>query len=89
MMNPNDLMIRFRKLAPFQQTAVLGVMLFIVYNLYALLVSGLTPLEAARESLYSTLLFMVVFYFTSAIIMRKSMQASMQSKGPKKGLRGK
>jgi hypothetical protein len=40
-------------------------------------------------SIYSAIMFMVVYYFTSVIIMKKSMQAEKQSIGPKKGLRNK
>jgi hypothetical protein len=36
---------------PFQQTVVAGLILFVVYELYASLVAGLKPLEAARESM--------------------------------------
>jgi hypothetical protein len=47
------------------------------------------PIAAASESVYSALIFMVVYYFTSTIIMKKSLQAGAQSKGPRKGLRNK
>jgi hypothetical protein len=50
---------------------------------------GLKPLEAASESIYSSIMFMVVYYFTSVVILRKAAQAEKQAKGPKKGLRGK
>ena len=89
LMNPSDLLIRFRQLLPIQQTVVAGLILFIVYELYASLVSGLKPLEAARESMYNTIIFMVVYYFATVVIMKKNMQAGTQVKGPKKGLRGK
>lgn len=89
LMNPSDLLIRFRQMLPFQQTVVAGSILFVVYELYASLVAGLKPLEAARESMYNTIIFMVVFYFATVVIMRKNMQAGSQVKGPKKGLRGK
>jgi hypothetical protein len=88
-MNPSDLLIRFRQLLPIQQTVVAGLILFIVYELYASLVSGLKPLEATRDSMYNTIIFMVVYYFATVVIMKKNMQAGTQVKGPKKGLRGK
>ncbi len=53
------------------------------------MVAGLKPLEAARESMYNTIIFMVVYYFATIVIMRKNMQTGTQVKGPKKGLRGK
>ena len=88
LMNPSDLLIRFRQMLPFQQTVVAGLILFVVYELYASLVAGLKPLEAARESMYNTIIFMVVFYFATVVIMRKNMQAGSQVKGPKKGFKG-
>ncbi len=60
LMNPSDLLIRFRQMLPFQQTVVAGLILFVIYELYASLVAGLKPLEAARESMYNTIIFMVV-----------------------------
>jgi hypothetical protein len=39
--------------------------------------------------MYNTIIFMVVYYFATIVIMRKNMQAGTQVKGPKKGLRGK
>lgn len=89
LMNPSDLLIRFRQMLPFQQTVVAGLLLFVIYELYASFVAGLKPLEAARESMYNTIIFMVVYYFATIVIMRKNMQAGTQVKGPKKGLRGK
>jgi hypothetical protein len=89
LMNPSDLLIRFRQMLPFQQTVVAGLILFVIYELYASLVAGLKPLEAARESMYNAIIFMVVYYFATIVIMRKNMQAGTQVKGPKKGLRGK
>lgn len=89
LMNPSDLLIRFRQMLPFQQTVVAGLILFVVYELYASLIAGLKPLDAARESIYNTIIFMVVFYFATVVIMKKNMQAGSQVKGPKKGLRGK
>jgi hypothetical protein len=89
LMNPSDLLIRFRQMLPFQQTVVAGLILFVIYELYASLVAGLKPLEAARESMYNTIIFMIVYYFATIVIMRKKMQAGTQVRGPKKGLRGK
>jgi hypothetical protein len=40
-------------------------------------------------ALYSSILFIVVYYFTSLIITRKTKKMASQSLGPKKGLRHK
>jgi hypothetical protein len=88
-MNPSDLLIRFRLLPPAQQTAIGGLILFIVYMSYATFVMGLKPLDAVNESIYNSIIFMVVFYFVTVIITRKKAQNEMPARGPKKGLRGK
>jgi hypothetical protein len=49
----------------------------------------LSLMESVSMSIYSSILFMVVFYFTAVIIMRKNKQLINQSMGPKKGLRNK
>ncbi len=88
-LNFNVLLIKFRKMVPFQQAVIVGVIFFIIYWLYDILFLGLMPIAAASESIYSAIIFMVVYYFASAIIMRKSIQAGAQAKGPRKGLRNK
>jgi len=88
-MNPGDLLIRFRRMPPIQQTAVGGLILFIVYMSYAIFVIRQEPMEAVGESMYNSIIFMVVFYFATVIIMRKKVSNESQVRGPKKGLRGK
>ncbi len=88
-MDPSDLMMRFRKLLPIQQAIIVGSLVFVTYWLYDYLFLKMGPLAAASESIYSALIFMVVYYFTTVIIMKKSLQAGTQAKGPKKGLRNK
>jgi hypothetical protein len=88
-MNPFEMLVRFRRLMPFQQAAIVGLIFLLIYTSYGYFLLGLKPLEAASESIYSSIMFMVVYYFTSVIIMRKAAQAEKQAKGPKKGLRGK
>jgi hypothetical protein len=87
--NYNNLLMGFRKLAPFQQAVLVGALFFVIYWLYEYLFLGMRPIAAASESVYSALIFMVVYYFTSTIIMKKSVQATAQAKGPRKGLRNK
>lgn len=88
-LNYRDLLIRFRQLVPFQQAVVVGMLLFVIYAVYNYLFLKLSPVESVSASIYSAILFMVVFYFTTTIIRRKSAEAMKQSKGPKKGLRNK
>lgn len=88
-MNLSELMIRFRGLSPFQQALIAGGVIFAIYWLYDYLSLGMGPIAAASESIYSAIIFTAVYYFTTVIIMRKSMQAATQAKGPKKGLRNK
>lgn len=87
--NFNNLLMGFRKLAPFQQAVLVGALFFVIYWLYDYLFLNMGPIAAASESVYSALIFMVVYYFTSMIIMKKSVQATAQAKGPRKGLRNK
>jgi hypothetical protein len=88
-LNFNDLIIRFRNMMPFQQAVIVGAVFFVIYWLYDYLFLGMKPVAAVSESIYSALIFLVVYYFTSTIIMRKSPQKGAQSKGPRKGLRNK
>jgi hypothetical protein len=88
-MNANDLMIRFRQMPPFQQTAILGLVIFLIYEVYAILVLHLEAVEATSESMYNTTIFIVVYYFATVVILKKNIQSKTQLKGPKKGLRGK
>jgi hypothetical protein len=76
-------------MTPFQQAVIVGAIFFVIYWLYDYLYLGMRPIAAATESIYSALIFLVVYYFTSTIIMKKGMQAGAQSKGPRKGLRNK
>jgi hypothetical protein len=76
-------------MVPFQQAVIVGAIFFVIYWLYGYLFLGMGPLAAASESIYSALIFMVVYYFTSTIIMKKNLQAGAQAKGPRKGLRNK
>lgn len=84
-----DMLIRFRQMAPFQQAVIVGAIIFVIYGLYDYLMLGMGPVETISTSIYSALIFLVVYYFTSVIIMRKIPQAGTQVKGPKKGLRNK
>ncbi len=88
-MNLDDAMSRFRQLVPFQQAVAVGLFLFVIYAAYNYLFLKLNPMESVSTSIYSAILFMVVFYFTTVIILRKNAEAMKQSKGPKKGLRNK
>ncbi|HSD58314.1 MAG TPA: hypothetical protein VLB04_09045 [Methanotrichaceae archaeon] len=88
-LNITDMLIRFRQMTPFQQAVIVGAIIFVIYGLYDYLMLGMGPVEAISTSIYSALIFLVVYYFTSVIIMKKNMQAGTQVKGPKKGLRNK
>jgi amino acid permease len=74
---------------PMQQAAIVGLIFILIYTPYSYFLLHLGPVESVSMSIYSAIMFMVVYYFTSVIIMKKSMQAEKQSQGPKKGLRNK
>jgi len=88
-LNITDMLIRFRQMTPFSQAVIVGAIIFVIYVLYDYLMLGMGPVESISTSIYSALIFLVVYYFTSVIIMRKNLQAGTQVKGPKKGLRNK
>lgn len=88
-LNYADLLIRYRQFAPMQQAAIAGLVVLVVYVPYSYFLLHLSLVESVSMSIYSSILFMVVFYFTAVIIMRKNKQLINQSQGPKKGLRNK
>ncbi len=88
-LNITDMLIRFRQMTPFSQAVIVGAIIFVIYVLYDYLMLGMGPVEAISTSIYSALIFLIVYYFTSVIIMKKNLQAGTQVKGPKKGLRNK
>jgi uncharacterized membrane protein len=88
-LNYADLLIRFRQLMPIQQAVIAGLAVLVVYVPYSYFLLNLSLMESIKMSIYSTIIFVVVFYFTAVIIMRKNKQLINQSMGPKKGLRNK
>lgn len=88
-MDYNSLLIRFRMLKPMQQTSVVGLIFLVINFLYYFLFAHAGPVESATISIYSSLIFMAIYYFTTVLVMKKSKQIATQSKGPKKGLRNK
>ena len=88
-LNYADLLIRFRQFMPMKQAAIAGLVVLVVYVPYSYFLLHLSLIESISMSIISAILFMVVFYFTAVIIMRKNKQLINQSMGPKKGLRNK
>ena len=88
-LNYADLLIGFRQLKPMQQTAIAGLVVLVIYVPYAYFLLHMNLVQSVAMSFYSAIIFMVVFYFTTVLIMRKNRQLANQSLGPKKGLRNK
>jgi len=84
-----DLILRFRQYTLMQQAVVAGLMVLLVYIPYSYFLLNLNIVESVSMAIYSAILFIVVYYFTSSIITKKSKQLAKQSVGPKKGLRNK
>lgn len=84
-MNPSDLMIRFRQLVPIQQAAVVGALFLLINGIYYYFATGMKIVATMEASLYSAILFMCVYYFTTVIITRKNTaeEARSKAKGPK------
>jgi len=72
-----------------QQAAIAGMIVLLVYIPYSYFLLRLNIVESISMAIYSAVLFIVVFYFTSVIITRKTKKMANQSLGPKKGLRQK
>lgn len=87
--NYADLLIRYRQLAPMQQAAIAGLFFLVVYVPYSYFLLRLSLPESIIMAVTSAVLFMVVYYFTSYLIMKKSKRLANQSLGPKKGLRNR
>ena len=85
-LNYTDLLIGFRQLMPMQQAAVAGLVVLVVYIPYAYFLLHLNIVESISISIYSAILFMVVYYFTSVIIRRKNQQAGKSIPGAQEGL---
>ncbi len=88
-LNFADLLIRFRRLMPMKQASIVGLIFFVIYSIYNYFFVHLSLVESVSMATYSAIIFMVVYYFTSVVIMRKTIQMERQSKGPRKGLRNK
>lgn len=82
-----ELIMRFRQYTLMQQAAIAGVMVLLIYIPYSYFLLHLSIVESIGMAIYSAILFIVVYYITSSIIMKKSQQMAKQSVGPRKGLR--
>lgn len=85
----SELILRFRQYSLMQQAAIAGVIVLLIYIPYSYFLLRLNIVESMVMALYSSVLFIVVYYFTSLIITRKTKKMASQSLGPKKGLRHK
>lgn len=85
----SELVLRFRQYSLMQQAAIAGVIVLLIYIPYSYFLLRLNVVESIVMALYSSILFIVVYYFTSLIITRKTKKMASQSLGPKKGLRHK
>lgn len=82
-----NLILRFRQYTLVQQAAIAGLIILLIYIPYSYFLLRLSIEESIIMAIYSALLFIVVYYITSAIITRKTKKLIKQSVGPKKGLR--
>lgn len=88
-LNYTNLILRFRQYTLMQQAAIAGLFVLLIYIPYSHFLLNLNITESIVMAVYSAILFIVVYYVTSAIITRKSKKFVKQSVGPKKGLRNK
>ncbi len=88
-LNYADILIRFRQFMPMKQAAIAGLVVLVVYVPYSYFLLHLSLIESVSMSIISAILFTMVFYFMTVIIMKKNKRLINQSMGPKKGLRNK
>jgi hypothetical protein len=84
-----NLILRFRQYTLVQQAAIAGFIMLLIYVPYSYFLLRLSIEESIIMAVYSALLFIVVYYITSAIITRKTKKLVKQPVRPKKGLRNK
>jgi hypothetical protein len=72
-----------------QQSLIAGAIVLLIYIPYSYFLLKLNIVESFSMALYSAILFVVVYYITSRIILKKTKKMATQSVGPKKGLRQK
>lgn len=88
-LNYAELVLRFRQYTLMQQAVIAGILVLLIYIPYSYFLLNLNIVESIVMAIYSTILFIVVYYITSSIITKKSRQLAKQSVGPRKGLRNK
>jgi predicted transporter len=79
-------MARFRAMPPIRQAAIVGLLFFSFYIIYAISFLSMPPADALQISLASSLLFMGIYYITSVIMLKKRTE-SKDIYSPKKGKR--
>ncbi len=84
-----DVMTRFRQYTLMQQASIAGVLVLVLSIPYSYFLLKMDIAHSISMAAYSTVLFVMVYYFTSKYITKKVQQAASQSAGPKKGLRHK
>jgi glucan phosphoethanolaminetransferase (alkaline phosphatase superfamily) len=85
----SDIIMRFRQYTLMQQSLIAGAIVLLIYVPYSYFLLKLNVMQSISMALYSAILFIVVYYITSSIILRKTKKTATQSMGPKKGLRQK
>ncbi len=59
------ILIRFRAMSLPFQTLLIGAVFFTMYDLFMYFTQDLSAMEAGREALIASLIFMTAYYFTS------------------------
>ena len=88
-MSYSELIMRFRQYNLMQQSLIAGAIVLLIYIPYSYFLLNLNAVESIIMAIYSAILFIVVYYLTSSLILRKTKKMATQSVGPKKGLRQK
>jgi len=88
-LNYANLILRFRQYSLMQQSVIAASVVLLIYIPYSYFLLNLSVVESVAMSIYSAILFIVVYYITSSFITKKTRKMAAQSAGPKKGLRNK
>jgi hypothetical protein len=88
-LNYANLILRFRQYTLMQQSIIAASVVLLIYIPYSYFLLNLSVVESVAMAVYSSILFIAVYYLTSSFITRKSKKMAAQSAGPKKGLRNK
>ena len=80
-LNYANLILRFRQHTLMQQSVIAASVVLLVYIPYSYFLLNLSVVESVAMSIYSAILFIVVYYITSSIITKKTRKMAARGHG--------